>query len=80
MMRSMRFMVTWLCASDDTSQIARYWQSGNYNRKGFRWGWMPPHPTVYLRRQHFIDYGGYRVDFQISSDYELLIRMLTQID
>ncbi len=63
-------------ASEDTSQIARYWQSGNYNRKGFRWGWMPPHPTVYLRRQHFIDYGGYRVDFQISSDYELLIRML----
>ncbi len=63
-------------SSDDISNIARYWQSGSYSRNRFRWGWMPPHPTVYLRRKNFIDYGSYRVDFQISSDYELLIRML----
>jgi glycosyltransferase involved in cell wall biosynthesis len=63
-------------SSENTSNIARYWQSGVYSRNSFRWGWMPPHPTVYLRRKNFIDYGGYRVDFQISSDYELLIRML----
>ncbi len=57
-------------------RIVRYWKSGKAGESRFRRGWMPPHPTFYLRRQHYLGLGGYREDFQISADYELLVRML----
>ncbi|MDZ4848399.1 MAG: glycosyltransferase, partial [Pirellulaceae bacterium] len=57
-------------------RIVRYWKSGKFQSNRFRRGWMPPHPTVYLRRQRYLDFGVYRKDFQISADYELLIRMM----
>jgi glycosyltransferase len=56
-------------------RIARYWQAGPWHPNHFRWGWMPPHPTVYLRRSRYQQWGLYRQDFQISADYELLVRM-----
>ncbi len=63
-------------SAERTDHIVRYWKSGAFRLKRFRWGWMPPHPTVYLRRQKYIELGGYRDDFQISADYELLVRMM----
>jgi glycosyltransferase involved in cell wall biosynthesis len=57
-------------------QIVRYWKSGKAASSRFRRGWMPPHPTFYLRRAHYVKFGGYREDFHISADYELLLRML----
>ncbi len=56
--------------------IVRYWRAGAYDEKRFRHGWMPPHPTFYLRRDHYCKLGGYREDFSISADYELILRML----
>jgi glycosyltransferase len=56
--------------------IVRYWHAGPYDRTRFRRGWMPPHPTFYLRRQHYCKLGDYREDFLISADYELILRML----
>ena len=32
---------------EDPNQIIRYWKSGDYSRRRFWYGWMPPHPTVY---------------------------------
>jgi glycosyltransferase len=37
---------------------------------------MPAHPTVYLRRECYEKFGGFREDFQIAADYELMVRML----
>ena len=33
---------------DDPSKVIRYWRSHDFNRRRFRYGWMPPHPTVYI--------------------------------
>lgn len=63
-------------APDRLDQIVRYWKSGIASDPRFRRGWMPPHPTFYLRRKHYLNLGGYREDFQISADYELLLRMM----
>lgn len=57
-------------------QVVRYWKSGTYRANHFRWGWMPPHPTVYLRRNCYDNFGGFREDFHIAADYELLLRMM----
>src|SRR5690606_14041563 len=61
---------------DDANKIHRYWKSGKYTRNRFLWGWMPPHPTFFLRTKYYHRFGIYREDMKISSDYELMLRML----
>lgn len=62
----------------EPSRVKRLWVAGDYSVKRFRWGWMPPHPTVYLRRSLYERFGGFREDFQIAADYELLVRMMVK--
>jgi glycosyltransferase involved in cell wall biosynthesis len=61
----------------DPSRMVRYWKAGSYRRSSFRFGWMPPHPTFYLRRDAFLFFTGFRADeFRSAADYELMFRML----
>ena len=61
---------------EDIRKITRKWRSRNFEKNLFYNGWMPAHPTFYLRREHYETYGGYRTDMRISADYELMLRML----
>ena len=61
---------------DNTKKVVRNWKSGEYNRKKFYNGWMPPHPTFFVRRKLYEEYGGYRLDMGSAADYELMLRML----
>ena len=63
-------------ASDDPSRVVRYWRSGPYSANRLAWGWMPPHPTLYLRRSVFDAFGFYDTDFRIAADYEAMLRFL----
>jgi glycosyltransferase len=54
----------------------RHWQSGNYKRRKFRYGWMPPHPTFFVRRAIYEKYGLFNLDFKLAADYELMLRLL----
>ena len=56
--------------------IKRNWVSGEYDRKSFLSGWMPPHPTFFLRKNAYDAYGLFRLDFESAADYELMLRML----
>ncbi|MFO7525417.1 MAG: hypothetical protein R6W68_08185 [Ignavibacteriaceae bacterium] len=40
-----------------------------------RKGWMPPHPTLFLRKDVFEKYGLYRTDMKIAADYEMILRL-----
>lgn len=60
----------------DTTKVVRNWRSGDYKRENFFRGWMPPHPTFFLRRRLYQKYGGYRLDMGTAADYELMLRML----
>jgi glycosyltransferase involved in cell wall biosynthesis len=62
--------------SDNLQQIVRKWISGEYNRNKFLNGWMPPHPTFFIRKKHYENYGLYRTDMKSAADYELMLRML----
>lgn len=53
--------------------IVRKWHQGQGN---IRYGWMPGHPTLYLKRQVYETYGYYKTDYRISADYEFMIRIL----
>jgi glycosyltransferase involved in cell wall biosynthesis len=54
--------------------IKRRWRDGLYDVMRFRNGWMPAHPTLFLRRELFSLYGNYSLMFGSSADYDLIIR------
>jgi glycosyltransferase len=59
----------------DTDKIVRYWKAGPYKRKAFLYGWMPPHPTFYVRKKCLEALGGFKTkDFRTAADYELMLR------
>lgn len=61
---------------DDTSKSIRYWKSGNYKQGAFLNGWMPPHPTLYLRKHVYEKFGYYRLDMPSAADYEYMLRVI----
>ncbi len=61
-------------AKDDTSHIIRRWRSGEYSPARLARGWMPPHPTLYLRRSVIERWGGYDTRYQIAADYDAILR------
>ena len=56
--------------------IRRYWRAGEGNGRSFYWGWMPPHPTFFVRRRVYERYGGFRLDMGSAADYEFMLRVL----
>lgn len=57
-------------------KVMRYWKSGDYRKERFYSGWMPPHPTFFLRRKLLHKYGYYRLDCSSAADYEFMLRYL----
>ncbi|MAT39308.1 MAG: glycosyl transferase [Ectothiorhodospiraceae bacterium] len=65
-------------AANDPTRIIRHWRSGQYEPAFLKRGWMPPHPTLYLRRQVFERFGLYDTSFSIAADYDAMLRYLVQ--
>jgi glycosyltransferase involved in cell wall biosynthesis len=62
--------------SSNPSEVARYWRSSDYDRLRFLWGWMPPHPTFFVKRSAYEQFGKFRLDMGTAADYELMLRFL----
>ena len=58
------------------NKIERRYSSKAFTPTKFAYGWMPAHPTFFLKKKYYDRYGLYKTDYQIAADYELLIRML----
>ncbi len=56
--------------------LHRYWKAGSFDHTRFAWGWMPPHPTFFVRRSVYERYGTFRLDMGSAADYELMLRFL----
>lgn len=63
---------------DRPHRSIRYWRSGPFSRSRLRYGWMPPHPTLYVRRTRIAELGPFKTDFSIAADYEFVLRYLGQ--
>ena len=57
-------------------KVVRRWRTGKFERNSFLNGWMPPHPTFFVRREVYERYGGFNDTFKISADYEFMLRVL----
>lgn len=62
--------------SDNNQRVLRNYSSRNWSTNKFSWGFMPPHPSFFVRRSMFDIHGYYNVDYSICGDYDLLIRYL----
>ena len=60
----------------DIYRVHRTWLSGNYDRKNFRKGWMPPHVATFIKKSVYDRYGHFNTDLRIGADYEILLRFL----
>jgi glycosyltransferase involved in cell wall biosynthesis len=65
-----------LVDSSNQNKIIRYYDSGRFHPNKFKYGWMPAHPTVFLKRELYQRVGKFSTTYQIAADYEMLIRML----
>lgn len=66
---------------NEAHEITRHWKSGGYrngqfNPKGFLNGWMPPHPSFFLRKSAYDQHGSFNLQLRSAADYELMLRML----
>jgi glycosyltransferase len=61
---------------NDTNKITRKWHSGDYSPNAFMYGWMPPHPTLFLKKDVYKKFGVFNLDFKTSADYELMLRFI----
>lgn len=60
----------------DTRKVVRYWRAGQYKPGLFKWGWMPPHPTFFVRKEIYQRYGMFDLNLNTAADYELMLRFI----
>lgn len=66
-------------SKSDPSRVIRYWRAGEFSLARLRWGWMPPHPTLFLRRPLYERFGLFDTRYRIAADYDLMLRVLSQL-
>jgi glycosyltransferase len=64
----------------DTSRIIRRWRSRAFNPKDLGLGWMPPHPTLYVRREWYLRIGGFDISYRIAADYLSVLKFFSDLD
>ena len=65
-------------SAENPDVIIRHWQSKPFTFNLLRKGWMPPHPTFFMKRKIYEKYGFFDTNFKISADYDLMLRILSK--
>lgn len=59
-----------------TRNIVRRWKSGLLSRNRFLAGWLPPHPTLYVKKNLVRQIGLFNLNYEVASDVEWMMRLL----
>lgn len=62
---------------DAKESVVRRWKAGDFRRSQLKMGWMPPHPTVFIKRSVIEKHGNYDASYRIAADYDALLRYFT---
>ena len=65
---------------DIPPKIIRRWRSNDFNLRFLKNGWMPPHPTLFLKKQVYKKYGLFNLNYKISADYDFMLRILKVVN
>lgn len=63
-----------------TKRLVRLWRGGTFKRYSFQLGWVPPHPTFYMRREVAQQVGDYDLRYVTTADYDYMLRALALND
>ena len=63
-------------SKEDTANVVRFWKSGVFTPGKLKRGWMPPHPTFYVKKKVYEKYGAFDTGFKIAADYDSVLRFL----
>lgn len=63
---------------ENLERVVRFYSGAEFTLSKFAWGWMPPHPTLFVRREVYERYGLFRTDYKIAADFELTARLLVR--
>jgi len=58
--------------------VLRTWKSGHFSPCSFYWGWMPPHPTFFVRKTVYDRVGLFNTKLRTAADYEMMLRILVK--
>jgi len=58
----------------------RAWKSCEFSYNLLKKGWMPPHPSLYLKREIYDKFGIFNLDYKISADYDFMLRVFKNTD
>jgi glycosyltransferase len=61
-------------SNDAFRRLLRRWKSSTFSVDSLKTGWMPPHPTLYLKRNIYDQLGGFDASYKISADYDFMLR------
>ena len=61
---------------NDVNKVMRIWKGQPFKRSRFRYGWMPAHPTFYIKRSLVEKFGAYENHYYSAADYEFMSRYL----
>ena len=57
------------------TRVLRYYMAHYFKRWMFRTGWQPPHPTCFIKRSLFDEFGFYSTDYEVAGDFDFLVRI-----
>lgn len=63
---------------EDLKKCTRYFSSRYFRPWALRFGFMPAHPSFYVRREVYEKYGLYDLNFRTSSDFEMMVRLFVK--
>lgn len=67
-------------SKNNVSRVIRKWRSEAFSRSRLERGWMPPHPTLFVKKEHYKDMGGFDISYKISADYLSILKFFTSDD
>jgi glycosyltransferase len=62
--------------AENMNIVVRKWKSGGFRKSNFYYGWMPPHPTFFVKKEIYNKVGLFDMSLKIAADYELMLRIL----
>ena len=61
---------------NNLDKVKRVWKSGRFKKGAFYFGWMPPHPTFFVKKECYLNFGLYSLSLRSAADYELMLRFI----
>jgi glycosyltransferase involved in cell wall biosynthesis len=63
-------------SKNNNSKIIRHWKSSVFSKTLLSKGWMPAHPTLFLKKEVYQKHGNFNLDYKIAADYDFMLRIL----